>query len=423
MKKIFVSPFDYFLIWSGAAISLAEIWAGGGLFSLGFLGGLMIILAAHFLGGLLIGLAGYIGGKHQISSMQSLRISFGVKGSFIGSFLNFLQLLGWTAIMILIGSYAMESILGTFGRAVNINWIIIFIGVFTTLWSLIRSDFWKIMQKFSIMLLFMLCLYISYVYWKSGVVKDVFNLSSAGNINYFFYFDLVFAFVISWMPLASDYLRFSRNPRKSCITTFAGYFIMSSLMFVLGLVIGLVNNFPNIKENFDASSAFIDFFAKSGIFLPTILIILFSTFTTTFMDIYSGAVSLKNIFNKFSEKFLVIFIGILGTLIAIIMKQNLFTYENFLFFIGAMFAPLFAVLLLDFYFLKKKNIDRDDLLKNENSKQFYFYKGFNIFAFLAWILGVITFYLCSSFGFYLGASIPSMFIAASSFYLFKFLKF
>jgi len=37
---------DFFLLWAGVAISLAEIWAGGFLAPLGFWSGLWAILAA-----------------------------------------------------------------------------------------------------------------------------------------------------------------------------------------------------------------------------------------------------------------------------------------------------------------------------------------------------------------------------------------
>jgi purine-cytosine permease-like protein len=46
-------------------------------------------------------LAGLIGGKTRKSSMETVKLSFGQKGSMFFAALNILQLVGWTAIMTL----------------------------------------------------------------------------------------------------------------------------------------------------------------------------------------------------------------------------------------------------------------------------------------------------------------------------------
>ena len=46
---------DYFLFWSGVAISLAEIWAGGFLAPLGFCAGLCAIFLGHIIGNTFLG--------------------------------------------------------------------------------------------------------------------------------------------------------------------------------------------------------------------------------------------------------------------------------------------------------------------------------------------------------------------------------
>ena len=44
--------------------------------------------------------------------------------------------------------------------------------------------------------------------------------------------------------------------------------------------------------------------------------------------------------------------GILGIIVAIIFP-TLLDYEHFLLFIGAMFCPLFGIVLVDYFFLRK----------------------------------------------------------------------
>ena len=91
---------DYFLLWSGVAISLAEIWAGGFLAPMGFWLGFWAIITGHVIGNTLMGLGGIIGSDHGITSMMSVRPSFGIRGANLAADLNIIQLLGWAALML-----------------------------------------------------------------------------------------------------------------------------------------------------------------------------------------------------------------------------------------------------------------------------------------------------------------------------------
>ena len=94
------SVFENSLIWFGAAVSIAEILTGTYLAPLGFQKGLAAILLGHIIGCILLFLAGVIGGQTRKSSMETVKMSFGQKGSLLFSVLNVMQLVGWTAIMI-----------------------------------------------------------------------------------------------------------------------------------------------------------------------------------------------------------------------------------------------------------------------------------------------------------------------------------
>ena len=59
--------------------------------------GLAAILLGHLIGCVLLFLAGVIGGKVRKSAMETVKISFGQKGSLLFALLNVIQLVGWTA--------------------------------------------------------------------------------------------------------------------------------------------------------------------------------------------------------------------------------------------------------------------------------------------------------------------------------------
>ena len=106
MKK----SYEHALLWFGAGLSIAEILTGMSLAPLGFDRGMAAILLGHLVGCFLLFLAGVIGGSQHKSAMESVRSSFGSKGSLLFSFLNIVQLAGWTAIMIYDGALAAQGI-------------------------------------------------------------------------------------------------------------------------------------------------------------------------------------------------------------------------------------------------------------------------------------------------------------------------
>ena len=86
--------FDYFLLWAGVGISLAEIWAGGFLAPMGFWAGFWAIFLGHVIGNTFMTLGGVIGSDHGIMSMVAVRPAFGIRGSNLAAVLNILQLIG-----------------------------------------------------------------------------------------------------------------------------------------------------------------------------------------------------------------------------------------------------------------------------------------------------------------------------------------
>ena len=132
MSEKRTSLFENGLIWFGAGVSIAEILTGTYLASLGMKKGLAAILLGHLIGCVLLFLAGVIGGKVRKSAMETVKISFGQKGSLLFALLNVIQLVGWTAIMIYDGALAANQAVGVG------NWVwCLVIGGLIILWLVI----------------------------------------------------------------------------------------------------------------------------------------------------------------------------------------------------------------------------------------------------------------------------------------------
>jgi len=157
---------DFLLLWSGAAISLAEILAGGILVPLGLVSGIFVILLGHIIGNTPFALGGIIGSEQGIPSMVSVRPSFGNRGSYLPAFLNVIQLIGWTAVMLIICAKSAEVITQKLFDYSNFRLWIVLAGMITTLWAFFGHKTWKWLQRISVTALFFLCLIMTYVVFR-----------------------------------------------------------------------------------------------------------------------------------------------------------------------------------------------------------------------------------------------------------------
>jgi NCS1 family nucleobase:cation symporter-1 len=398
---------DFFLLWAGVAISLAEIWAGGFLAPMGFWLGLGAIVLGHIIGNTFMALGGIIGSEHGIMSMVSVRPSFGIRGSNLAAVLNIIQLIGWASIMLIIGGRAGAMLGKPMGGilASKSLWIIA-IGLGTLLWAQVTGkSIWRILQKLTVIGLLLLMVLMSGVSVKE-FGSGVFDIKPQ-EMPFMIGLDLVIAMPISWMPLVADYSRFSKRTAPAFWNTWLGYFLISSWMYVLGLTATLVAGAG------DPGSLILQLMGGMRLAIPALIMVVFSTITTGFPDVYSATCSTMNISQKFSSKKILWAAGIISILVALVFPME--QYENFLFLIGAMFVPLFGVVLTDYFFIQNRQIDAQNLYRSQGP--YWYANGFNGVALICWAIGFLVYELIALAKYPIGGSMPSL-LAAGIFYYF-----
>ena len=345
--------------------------------------GLLVIVVGHIIGNTPLALGGIIGSEEGVPTMMSTRPAFGVKGSYLAALLNIVQLIGWTAIMLIICGEAANSIMEELLGVSHVKALILISGIVTTAWAVVGHKTWKWLQRVSVTALLLLCVVMTYAVLKQGIP----DMTVGEKLSTALALDLVIAMPISWLPLVSDYSRYAVNTKRCFAGTWIGYFLVSSWMYVLGLGAAL---FTGMAEPVPMMLAL-------GLGIPALLIVFLSTFTTTFLDVYSTAVSALNIWEGLSERKGVIMGGILGTALALVFPMG--EYESFLLLIGSMFCPLFGVVLTDYFVIRKSYPD-----------SFFENRSVNWKAIAAWVVGAAVYHLLIPVN--VGSSIPSMVIAA-----------
>ena len=365
------SVFENSLIWFGAAVSIAEILTGTYFAPLGFAKGLLAVLIGHVIGCGMLFLAGLIGGKARRSAMETVKMSFGGKGGLLFSILNIIQLAGWTGIMIYDGALAANGILGLG------NWVwCVLIGALIIVWVLVGIQNLGKLNTVAMAALFLLTLVLSVVIFRSGSLSSV----SDGTLTFGAAVELSVAMPLSWLPLISDYTMQAEKPVKATAASAAVYGVVSCWMYVIGMGAAILTGESDIAA----------ILIKAGLGVAGLLIIVFSTVTTTFLDAYSAGISAESLSAKLRGKWVAVAVTVIGAEGAILLPMDDIT--DFLYLIGSVFAPMIAIQIADFFLLKAAPCKKAFCVKN----------------LVIWLIGFIAYRLLMQVDFILGNTLPDM---------------
>lgn len=364
-----------FALWFGAAISLAEIMTGSLIAPLGVARGIAVIILGHLIGCLILAAVGIMGFREKKPSQVAIRTSMGRYGSYLVSVFNIIQLTGWTAIMLIQAARAMQSLSGDLFNNNSFAVFVVFVGLLVALWAIFAEKGISLINNAAVLLLMVL----SFVLLGS-VLKGGQPVPAAGSISLGMALELSIIMPLSWLPLISDYTMSAKTARGGFVGSFAGYFLGSCFMYIIGLV----------AAAYSGTSDPIAILLGLSMVFPALLIVILATVTTTFLDVYSAVMSTVNLAPGASKKLLIVLYTAVGALLALFFPME--QYESFLYLIGSLFAPAFSVILFD-YFIYKKDWSE---------------KRFNTVGIMAALAGTIAYNIISGYDLALGSSLPSM---------------
>jgi putative hydroxymethylpyrimidine transporter CytX len=330
-----------FFLWFGAAVSVAEILTGGLLVGLGPVRGMAANVAGHLVGCGLLVLGGLVGYRERLPAIRSMRLSFGRQGSWLLSLVNVMQLIGWTAVMVLLGGRALSGLggrlLGLEGQAVCSA----LIGVLVGLWVVLGVRRVKWLNTVSAALLFGLTVVLTVSLLGRELPGAATGQagSMTGPADFSFGFELALIMPLSWFPLISDYTSLATSRTAAWLASFAGYFLGSTWMYGIGLYGTLATGTSDPAAMMVA--------AQMGVL--ALAVIGLSTVTTTFLDVWSAAESARNVFSALPRRAAALVLAAAGTVLGMFFPME--RYEWFLYILGSVFAPIVAILLADAFVL------------------------------------------------------------------------
>ena len=131
---------------------------------------------------------------------------------------------------------------------------------------------------------------------------------------------------------------------------------------------------------------------KAGLGIVGLLIIIFSTVTTTFLDAYSAGISSETLSHKLNGKYIAIAVTVVGALAAIVYPMDNIT--DFLYLIGSVFAPMIAIQIADFFLLKEDHSEKEIQISNM----------------ILWVIGFVLYRMLMKVDLPVGNTLPDMVI-------------
>ncbi|AZS16712.1 cytosine permease [Paenibacillus lutimineralis] len=341
----------------------ASMWAGGTLGNgLKFSQFIWIVLAGNLILGVYTGALAYIAAKTGLSTHLLTRYAFGEKGSYLSSLLLGLTQVGWFGVGVAMFAVPVQKMTG-----MNVYVLILIFGVLMTVTAIYGIKALAIIGIVSVPSIAILGSYsVLEATNKAGGLQGLLSYEPAQAIGIATALSVCIGSFISGGTLTPDFARFAKSARSAVVSTVVAFFLGNSLMFLFGAVGAIVYGESDIS----------DVMYLQGLIIPAIIVLGLNIWTTNENALYASSLGFSNI-TKLSRNKFVIGNGLLGTVAAMWLYNN---FVGFLTVLGSVLPSIGAILLTDFFLLKRGKYQKFEEMK---------FRQVNWNALIAWVGGVL----------------------------------
>ena len=341
------SGLDQAVLWGDLSVGILVIVTGALLVpGLSLPQALLATAIGSAIGAAALAAVAVVGARDGVPTMVLLRPVLGRRGSYVPSFLNLVQLVGWTALELwAMGRIANALSIRVLGLDAYPLWLAVVTAGCLALalgGPVVVVRAW--LQRFGVWVVAATGAWITYRAVSTGAFADAWSQPGVGGFpSFWLAIDLAIALPVSWLPLVADYSRFAKPSSRTFAGTFAGTFLGNLWFFALGAVLVLTATAsPGVLGIGDAIIA-------TGGGLVALLVLMVTESDEAFANIYSSAVSVRNIRPSWSQRRLVVAAALVGAALALVVSME--AYESFLLWIGSVFVPLFGVFAAEAFVL------------------------------------------------------------------------
>ena len=367
-----------------------------------------LILLGTLLGGAVLVLVGNMGTRTGLPTMALTKGAFGLRGSFLPVVANVVVLMGWSWVQAMLAGVTVNHVVAQatgFSSPVLFSVLAQLVVVGLAIFGhtgIARVEPWLALVILAIMA------WIFVVAFTTHPVGDFLALPADPSAGWtaVSVLDVVIATAISWTVLSAEFNRLARTQSAGVVGSAVGYTLSTTLAMALGATaIAWVVLEGGEAVPFDPT-VIVEAFGA-----PLAGVVFLSVMATNTMVVYGMVSSVVNMVPSSRLRFLptALVLGAISVVGATWLGL-LGQFTAFLTVIGALFVPVFAVMLADYYVVHKGSYDAD-ILRGRGGR--YWYRGgVNAAAVLTWLVGagsslLLTYVLASP----VGATIPTFVIS------------
>ena len=357
------SPGRVFTLWFAANLTIADYVIGvlcvlpsGYGFGLTLGQSIPTLLMGNVIGGALLGLAAAMGPSLGFPQIVSSRSSFGRLGNFLPGALNWISTVGWFTVNTILAVFALQVIFPGANFVLGAAAYVLVQAVIATY----GHDFIHLFEKAMSVVLGILFLGIFVITIPSlGAAVAYVPVGATGALTLGAFGTVLvacFSYLMSWSPYASDYSRYlPRVTSKRRILTFTlvGGAASSFLVEVLGAIVGSITPAQSEVSYFGGLNSAAGIFG--GLAMVTLIL---GAFAADALNLYTNSLSALVLGVRTSRWKTVAVGAVVGFVIAVAVGERFEPfYESFLLLLSYWIMPWLAIVIVDFYILKRTTVD------------------------------------------------------------------
>lgn len=318
--------------------------------------------------------------------MVITRAAFGQKGALLPALANTVVLVGWSWIQAYMAGLSLNYAINSLTGYSNVNLFTIITQVVVVLITIYGIRGVDTTQRLISIAMLMLSFSVFYKLFTTYDVHSLIQMqvSKHPEITAIIAFDIVVATAFSWMSSVCDYTRNANSETRAMVATYVGYLLSSIIAMGLGATVGGFSILQGLEQTYDPTVLL----AAHGFGLIAAIVVFLSVVSTNVMALYSANMSFLNIFPNMIFWKPAIFLGVI-TVLGALLKELLMThFFDFVLFIATMYIPIFSIVLVDFFIIKKGNYHARDIASDAQGIYRYT-KGFNVYSYIAYVIGAL----------------------------------
>jgi NCS1 family nucleobase:cation symporter-1 len=368
-----------------------------------------MILLGTVIGGAVLVLVGNMGTRTGLPTMSLTKGSFGLRGSFLPVAANVIILMGWSWVQAMLAgvtvNFLVQQATGFSSPilfSVLCQLLVVCLAIFGHA-GIARVEPWLALVILALMAYIFITAFTTFTPSDfSALPADPEAGSSAVSV-----LDVVIATAVSWTVLSAEFNRLAKSQSAGIVGSAVGYTLSTVLAMTLGATaVAFVVLDGGEAVPFDPTIIVAAFGA------PLAIVIFLSVMATNTMVVYGMVSSVVNMVPSNRVTFLPTalvlgIISILGSTWLALLNQ----FTAFLVLISALFIPVFAVMLVDYYIVRRRHYGTDILRAKGGT--YWFSRGVNVAAVAVWFIGAaVSLILTNAVQSPIGVTIPTFVLSA-----------